>query len=415
MKISKSKGYAVLFAIIIFLQLYLPSFKMNIALQLAVLLLYFSLEKIVVNKLLLQCLVPTVLIFFIGFIGTITHHYQIVDIVKDISHFLKPITGLLVGYFLFSKNGNFKLFIQTVVVTGVVSAALHFLIILLFTHDFSVSGIREFGKDNFLEFFAIFFLIFYKKLTGDDLFQRKRFRIYFVLLLLSNLLYLSRTMIITALFITMTVYGYSKLNAKAIRILLFGIAVFAGFYAYLFTLKLDRNKGFESFLYKIQMAPAEIFESKIDRENHVDLWDHWRAYEAKRALFLMENNPESFIYGTGQGSVVNLKFYAPLTENYKDKGMKYISELHNGYIFVLYKTGIIGILIYLGMLITLYRKIYEKRNMVTIFISAIGLIYFFTTLIITGIYNGRDIIIFLLGAMIAFYYKDIKSEQNATT
>ena len=50
--------------------------------------------------------------------------------------------------------------------------------------------------------------------------------------------------------------------------------------------------------------------------------------------------------------------------------------------------------------------------MANIFISGIGLFYFFTTLIITGIYNANDIVIFLLGAML-FFSGTLKREPLA--
>ena len=53
----------------------------------------------------------------------------------------------------------------------------------------------------------------------------------------------------------------------------------------------------------------------------------------------MKENPSSYIIGTGYGSLVNLKFKAPLG----NEDMKYISRLHNGYVFVFYKTGIFGL------------------------------------------------------------------------
>ena len=40
--------------------------------------------------------------------------------------------------------------------------------------------------------------------------------------------------------------------------------------------------------------------------------------------------------------------------------------------------------------------------MILVFISGIGLVYVFTTLTITGIYNGRDVIIFILGGLLYF-------------
>ena len=112
----------------------------------------------------------------------------------------------------------------------------------------------------------------------------------------------------------------------------------------------------------------------------------------------MKKNPSSIFLGTGFGSLVNLKFHAPLTSD--DKGLKYISELHNGYPYVLYKTGMFGLVLYLFFLIKLYMKIYIKYSFEIVFISAIGIFNLFSTLTITGIYNTSDIIVFILGALL---------------
>jgi O-antigen ligase len=125
----------------------------------------------------------------------------------------------------------------------------------------------------------------------------------------------------------------------------------------------------------------------------------------------MEKDPKSYVIGTGYGSLVNLKFFAPLTENYKDKGIKYISELHNGYVYIYYKTGILSLFLYLLFLINLYIKIYYNKNFETYFISAIGVAFLFTTLTITGMYNSRDVIVFLLGALL-FFEKKAKTATN---
>ena len=42
------------------------------------------------------------------------------------------------------------------------------------------------------------------------------------------------------------------------------------------------------------------------------------------------------------------------------------------------------------------------KNLVGTFVSAIGLTFLFTTLTITGIYNPRDVIVFILGALLFF-------------
>ena len=73
--------------------------------------------------------------------------------------------------------------------------------------------------------------------------------------------------------------------------------------------------------------------------------------------------------------------------------------------YVFYKTGGIGVIVLLLFFGSLYLSLYRKKknkDMITVFISSIGLVYVFTSLTITGIYNGRDVIIFILGGLLYF-------------
>jgi len=410
MKINSTKFYSGLFVIVILLQLYLPSFKLNIIFQLFLLALFFFYEKIKVNIEFYKIITPLFLLFFIGFTGAIINNFGMFNIIKDISHFLKPITGLLIGYLFYKKIDNLKTFTKTIVLVGFISAIIHFIIVFGFSKTNTVAEIREYGRDNYLELFSFFFLSFYKKLTNDNLFDNKlNYRIVFWVLLLSCILYLSRTMMVLAILLLLSINGYTKITMKGLKAMGIFLLAIIGFYIFLHSIKIDRGKpGLEAFLFKVKIAPEEIFKTRIDRENHKELWDHWRGYEAKRAFDLMTEYPSSFVFGTGYGSLVNLKFEAPLTG--ENKGMKFISELHNGFAYVFYKTGIIGLIIYLSFLISLYKVIYKNSNYATAFISSIGILYFFTTLTITGIYNSRDIIIFILGALLFF-----KDKINSST
>ena len=413
MKVKSKEFYSALFIIIILLQLYLPSFKANVLFQVFILGLFFLFEKVQINKLFFKTVLPILIIFLLGFVGFLFNKVTFFNVFKDIFHFLKPITGLLIGYFFYRKIDDFKMFVKTIVIVGLLSAVIHFGILFFISGFSSVNEIREFGRDNFLELFSLFFLLFYKKFQNDTLFKNRFQHFFFVVLLFaSNVLYFSRTMIVVAIILLITIYGYTIITKRGLRIIGVVIVSILVFYGYLFSIKISRNQpGLESFLYKVKNAPSEIFKTKIDRENHKDLWDHWRGYEAKRAFSLMEKDPKSYVIGTGYGSLVNLKFFAPLTENYKDKGIKYISELHNGYVYIYYKTGIFSLFLYLVFLINLYIKIYYNKNFETYFISAIGVAFLFTTLTITGMYNSRDVIVFLLGALL-FFEKKSKTTTN---
>lgn len=414
MNINKSSFYQTFFIVILLSQIYIPSFKINIFLQLAALIFYFSLEKTNITIGFIKTITPLIVIFFLGFLGFLIYQNPIGFALKDVFHFIKPILGILVGYFFYKKINNFGVFIKTIVLVGLLSALIHFSLILFFSRTETVSDVRELGKDNFLELFSLFFLLFYKKFEGKALFQKKNNnQIIFYVLLVSTILYFSRTMIIAAIIILFSIYGYTKITKNTLKIAL-TLLVFIGLlYVYLFSVKIDRSGNtFESFLYKVKIAPSEIFKTKIDRDNHKDLWDHWRGYEAKRAFALMNENSITYVFGCGYGSLVNLKFYAPLTGNPNDKGLKYISELHNGFPYILYKTGIIGLLIYLYFIIQLYKNIYSTQHINFVFISAIALVYLFTTLTITGLYNAKDTMVLILGALLFFKENTLKIKQS---
>ncbi|MBF6607920.1 MAG: O-antigen ligase family protein [Flavobacterium sp.] len=351
---------------------------------------------------------PLIYLLILGFLGALFYTQPLLLIVKDFTHVIKPILGISIGYLFFKVINDFRLFSKIIIYCGLASAIIHILILFFVADLFSgsISAIRYYTKDNFLELFSLVLLIYYKRFEGVRLLKSIFFhRITIIVLGFSAFMYFSRTMIVVAIIMLLTIYGFTALTRKSLRYVAVIITAILLFYAYLYSVKIERDgPGLQGFFYKVKMAPAELFTTKIDRNDHADLWDHWRGYETKRALALMDKNPPSIIFGNGLGSTVNLKFYAPLDDTPGSKGLRYISELHNGYIYVLYKFGVIGLAIYVILLLKWYHIINKRKDLIAILISAIALIYIFTTLTITGLYNSRDIFIFLLGALFHFNY-----------
>ncbi len=392
--------YPYLLVLILLFQTYIPSFRINIIIQIIVFLGLLFHQGWKIPKSIIQHNQFLLMIFFIGFIGTIIHLPNPKEILKDIFHFLKPMIGICIGYLIFSKIKEELLVYQWIVKAGVVLSAAHIFTLIFFTDYDSVHTLRGLTKDGFFEIFAFGILIFFNNWHPNIALFSKQVKYFFMLLLITSMiLYFSRTMIVGFGILLLTQFGYTKWQKKNRNYLFIIVGLIGLFYAFLYSIKLDRNQpGLEAFLYKVKIAPAELFETKINRENHAELWDHWRGYETKRAISLMNQHPSSYVFGVGYGTLVNLKFFAPLTND--DKGMKYISELHNGYIYILYKTGIIGLCLYLIFLIRIYWNINKQSTFVNVFISAIGLFYFFSTLSISGVYNGKDNIAILLGILL---------------
>lgn len=409
-KLKTKINISLLFTLVVLCEIYIVSFRINLLIQAAFFLILIFSGKSKLSFSFMKMLYPLIGIFFLGFLGSILESYYLVDIIKDISHFIKPIFVLCIGFLTFKSINNQKIFLRTIIHIAAITAIIHVAGILLFskilTH--SISNIRgDYGLDNFIEIFAFFFLILAPKSSDRQLYKNDIYRkILIVIFVVSIMFYFSRTMFGMIFILGLSFYGYAKLDSKSVKIIgLFAVIVVL-FYAYLDTIKPERNsKGIEALLYKIKMAPGEVFNAKLNREDHTKLWDHWRAYEAKRAIALMNDNPTSYIFGNGHGSLVDLKFKAPLGL----EKMRYISVLHNGYIFVFYKTGILGILFYFIFLVKLYLRNYHNETQsevvfIKILIATIGCYFLFTSLIISGIYIPQDTILFILGGAL-FYEK----------
>lgn len=408
----KSKiNISLLFSIVVLCEIYVVSFRINLLIQFAFLSLLIVSGKGIVSKQFLKTLLPIFTIFIVGFFGFFWNHYLIVDFIKDISHFLKPLIAVTIGYLTFKSIDDASVFLKTIINIAIITAIIHLVGVFGFSNLIkgSIQDAREFGLDNFIEIYALYMLIISSK-YNIYLFEKSIYKkIIIIILVVSIVFYFSRTMLGMIIILGFSFYGFAKLTSKSIKVIGALLLTLFLFYGYLGTIKLERNsKGIEALMYKIKIAPGEIFNSKINRENDRELWDHWRAYEAKRAIALMNENPSSYILGNGYGSLVNLKFKAPLGED----GMRYISVLHNGYIFVFYKTGIIGILFYLLFLINLYLRVYfinENKQVMffKILISTLGIYFLFTSIIITGIYIPKDAILFILGGAL-FYENKVK-------
>ena len=389
-------------------------------------LLYFGLTFILllnndyrISKFTFGLISILLIIIFIGIISSFFYHKLPYDWIKDILYFSKPIFGITLGYLLISKINNKQFFFKSIIYLAIIFAVYHIFNVLVNT-SFSTDSINDIrntnGLANPLELLALIILITsyrydYLKIV------KKRKVLYIFILSISMILYFSRTMVVSFAIMMLATNGYAKLTTKGLKYGLVFIIITGLFYSYLFSVELKRDEpGMESFFYKMKIAPSEIFlpTKNIDLKDHKKLWDHWRAYEASMTYKQMKLKPISFLNGYGFGSKVDLKFAAPLNE----QGIRYIPILHNGYFNVLFKTGIIGLVFYISFLLLLYIQSYKKKisideQVVRNFISAIGIYFIFTSLIITGMYNLEENYTFILGGFL-FLLSKYKTNQLST-
>lgn len=335
------------------------------------------------------------------------------DWIRDFLYFAKPIMALISGFYLACKINDLRFLGRSILLVATLSAMDHLirLFFLVDLFDFSISTIRNAaGISSMFEVIGLILLITSFKFNHLNLVKSKALRNSLLILIgVSFVFYFSRTMFVSFVIFLLAIFGYIRLTRKGVKYFTIVLILMGAFYAYLFSIDLERDEpGIESFLYKLKIAPAEIFipSNKIDVKNHESLWDHWRAYEALKTFEELNKSPASYIYGKGLGSLVDLKFEAPLG----GENIRYIPIIHNGYVYITLKTGIVGMLIYLLLLVVLYLNTYKhsksiEEAMASNVIAGIALYYLFTSLIITGVYNVADIFTFVLGILffVQFY------------
>lgn len=409
--------YRTTFVLFLVVQILFTSVELIIPLSFLLVFILLFEKNIHLKKSFLNMIVLFVCLLFIGFVVGLFGGYTSYDILRDFLHFSRPLLILLTGFLLIRKINDPNYFIRAVIYISLAFAIKHF--ILIGISDFEKGTIEEFrllaGSGNFIEIIALIFLIVFnrKKLLNISVSLKG---IMILLIGLSIVLYFSRTMLLGFVVLLLSYYGYTILSRKAFEYSTLGIVLLGVLYASLFTIDLDPEKpGIENFFYKIKNAPAEIFTSpdRYDTNNHKEIFDKWRGYEAQMTLREMEGNKLNYVFGKGFGSLIDLGFKAPIGG---EDGLQFIPHIHNGYIYVLFKTGIIGLFLYFLIVVSIYKKGYVtsvniKAKQINRLISGLGVYFFITSIVISGLYNLEEISVFILGC---FYALSQKHNQDSS-
>jgi O-antigen ligase len=392
----KMKGSFLLFFLIVLSTSFLPSSLFS---GFVVLLgLFLIISELKLNKFFFKSVAPLLIILLLGIIG-ISGHIRI-HIIRDIIYALFPISLIFIG-FRISKFGNKPEDIfKWILISGTIIACVHILKFLfhldLLTKDINYIRSNAENPNISLVVLALCISIFIKPSGSLNSLWRKIQKYFFLpVLLISFILSFSRTGFIMGVFIGLSLKGLiGKINYKSILslsvlILLFGLLM-----------NLTPKDNLDSFFGKLARSISEIRIS--DYNNLEDINANWRGFETFKAIIAYSNGSTGEkIVGQGFGSLVDLGFTMTLDNvNFRD-----IPILHNGYAYILLKTGLLGLLSYLFFFIRNFRLAFKKidssllshRNASRILIGLI-LSMMLSMLVVGGIAEIHDsIFIMLLG------------------
>ncbi len=344
-----------------------------------------------------------VAIMLIAGVSAFFYDHKLYFIIRDIAYMLKPILGLLLGYQLYKKinTGVFRL----IVVTGVFLALLHFgklAYAVVIKHAFTVNDIRGYaGFFSDFEVYSLVILMFHKRFGLN--YSKKKVILYFVILSASVFLYMARTNYIQFFIIYLAVQGYFQMNRRSI--IAFSTVILAaiiGYSAVLYINPKRNGQGIEALLYKIKIAPMEPFQTHINKADWKELHDNYRSYENILTLRQVPGEGTgAILFGKGLGSTIDLKLKIWLG----DKWMRYISILHNGFMTVFLKSGLLGILFFLYSIYLLFKQ--KRVNNHTIqqlnyLMIGTGIFMVLSSWVFMGLYFTADTKSIIIGFLICY-------------
>ncbi len=407
--INKSYVYQLLFFLCIGVS-YLDNFELTFAVWAFVFLL--TLKK-AYSFAIIQYISYFILLLAIAIVIMLFKEYKSYYIFRDFTYMTKPIIGFFIGYQI-CKN-NFTQTFKTIVYTGFIIAVIHLgalAIGIIFNNARSVADLRlAGGYFSDFEIYALVILLFHDKFEIG--LTTKRLRLLTIIIGFSSFMYLARTNFIQFVILFIAMKGYFKINKTSIIVVSSVVAfVLIGYSTILYINPKRNGPGIEEMLYKIKIAPSEAFKTKIDRNDWKDFNDNYRAYENITTVTqVTRSGILSILFGEGLGSKVDLKQELQLG----DMKLRYISILHNGFMTVFLKTGLLGIGIYLYTIYLLFR---QKKSQIPIIqninllLVGSGIFLIFSNWVFMGVYNKLDNKSILIGLLFCFIeMKTKKSSQ----
>lgn len=388
----------------------------------------FMFYKVPISKKMFRRVMNLVLLLVTAVISCVyTFNNPKADIIRDSIYLIYPVLMLIIGYIQALKFKDMKVILKTVIIAAVILSLIH-LGKLMFNPTILSGTIRDIrlalGNGYTLTVIALGIMI-YSKRYELDLLRRKSTKFWFMLLCLSSLLLsLSRTLpIMLAIFIICL--GWRSLPKRKRRgeftrkaYLKVSVSLFALLFLGLMMIPISQTAAFEQISDKFSNSLSEIH---IEEYRTIqDINHNWRGYEAYRALIEYDkfDNLQKVI-GGGLGKLIDLN----LTIMLAGKIYREVPIIHNGYMYILVKTGVLGILLYLYFLyavikdgFNLQRKALNKNNkMLGRLMIATGFSVLVTTYINTGMYKPESAYEYLLLMGSLYGYLHLKKQKQHQT
>ena len=312
-----------------------------------VLVLVFSFGKIKHSY--LKLVWPLLGVFLIGIVGAFNHASR--DILRDVAFALVPLALIFMGYWFGSDERMWPFILRIMVLCGFVLAVIHLSTFVINPEllNADLEEVRQTAGGGVLVTFAMVLGLFQSRLGVGRLSPKYLPRFIFIpVLFTSFVLSYSRTDLVVAIMFSLALWGtLSRISLRSVLI----VVVFAvGFVALIVMVPEDETGTLRS---KLARSATEVAVSNY--EDMADINANWRGFETYRALVSFSSGSVAQqIFGQGFGALVDLGFVMDFGK-VDGVQLQYIPILHNGYAYILIKTGLLGLACYVFFYASLIR------------------------------------------------------------
>ncbi len=398
-------------SILLFLTLLLPSFipaEGFTLVMLFVCVIMLALHSFNIEWCMIRLVMPLVILALFGLSGLVFN--PIMDFIKDLWYFAKVIPAICLGYMLSRSISDVLIISKIIVIAAVTASLIHLLQIAMNPDVMSLSFklIREeITKGYYICAIGIATLFACHRLNVS-LFRSPIFYIFLSIMSASVVLSFSRNESLILIIMLITIYGIWNISSlKTICLIAFLLVlVLVGVFAYCgngILIDQPRSGPDTTFVGKAMGSLHEIIPS--DYSDPKDIHTNWRGYEAYQALqSYSEGNALQYLFGQGFGALIDLKLYILLG----GKEMRYVPITHNGFPYILVKTGLAGLVFYLLFFLRIlllsgkYSPVSNTNLIAKWMTIGLSLSLLVSTLSISGLFNKSSLtpLVILLGAFL---------------
>lgn len=339
------------------------------------------------------------------------------DYFKDIWYVLNPVLVMATGYVLFRCKPHVAFGLRAFVIAGLVVAAWQIRPYFFYPDIIflNTESIRKFIGTGFYAPVVALMILLITAGRWRELLRLPTWLgvLFFVLIATSVGLMFSRTALLVAL-VGIAAWAGAFAKREWLRLFLPLLALGYGAFMLQYVIDVDSAWATRTFIGKIARSASELTVADYTGERAIGM--NFRGYETAQALRQFENSSVlQMLVGQGFGAKVDLGISLPLEANEVGEriNVRFIGVLHNGYMYLLTKSGALSVVAYLfalGYLYMLARPFSAQPSTslarpVGRLLQALVVTLVVTTYVVGGVFNKLDMfpLLLLIGYLFAYF------------